>query len=148
MAAGTPVPYNHARFLMASGDLELDAGDIKALLVTSTYVPDNDAHQFLSHVTNEVAGNGYARATLAYTGVTRVAKGTNLTRFSSDPVEFPAAGGPITARRMILFKDTGLAATSPLLSHVLLDATPADVTAADGEKIRVTPHASEGWLYL
>jgi hypothetical protein len=148
MAAGTPVPYNHARYLLAEGDLDLGAGDIKALLVTSAYTPDVDAHDFLDDVTNEVAGNGYARQTLAYSGVTRVAKGANKTRLSSDPVEFAAAGGSIVARRMILFKDTGNPATSPLLSHVLLDSTPADVTALDGEKIRVTPHATEGWAYL
>jgi hypothetical protein len=148
MAAGTPVPYNHARYLLAEGDLDFGAGDIKALLVTSAYTPDNDAHDFVDDVTNELAGSGYARQTLAYSGVTRVAKGTNKTRLSSDPVEFLAAGGPLTARRMILFKDTGTPATSPLLCHVLLDSAPADVTAADGEKIRVTPHATEGWLYL
>lgn len=148
MAAGTPVPYNNARHLVGSAALDLSTGDIKALLVTSAYTPNNDTHTMLSDVTNEVAGNGYARATLTYAGVTRWAKGTNLSRLSSDVVEFTATGGSIVARRMILFKDTGNPATSPLISHVLLDAAPADVTALDGEKIRVTPHATEGWVYV
>jgi hypothetical protein len=146
MAAGTPVPYNHARHVIGQGGVNLETATIKQLLVSSAYTPDNDAHQFVSDLTNIVTANlVVARPQIANQTWT---KGTSKSRLSSDPTEFVASGGSVVGRRIITFVDTGNDATSLLLSHCLLDSTPADVTALDGEKIRVTPHATEGWVYL
>ncbi len=41
------------------------------------------------------------------------------------------ATGTLTARRAVVYKDTGSGATSPLLCSVLLDNTPANVSATD-----------------
>lgn len=147
--AASSTAFNHAKYLLATGALDLSTGDIKCLLTTSTFTPDIDAHQFLTSVANEVTGNGYARQTLTYSGVTRVGKDdtNDRTAFKSENVEFTASGGSIVARRAIFFKDTGVAGTSPLLFHVLLDTTPADVTATDGQKLRITM-PTNGWLTL
>ncbi len=147
--AATVEIYNNARVLAGTGALDLSTGNIRCLLVTSTYTPNLDTHNWLSDITNEVTGNGYARQTLTYGTVTRFALDTvtDRARFKSDNVEFTASGGSITARRAIFFKDTGVAGTSPLLFSVLIDNTPADVIAADGQKIRLTMNAN-GWLEI
>lgn len=143
--ASTATAYNHARYLLATGALDLSSGTFKMALVTSTYTPDYDTHQFVSSLTNELSGNGYARQTLASVAVT---KGTNKTKFSSANAVFTASGGSLVARRAVIFKDTGVAGTSPLICSVLLDSTPADVTATDGGSITVAPDATNGFDYL
>lgn len=147
--AATVEIFNNARTLLGSGALDLSTGNIRCLLVTSAYTPNIDTHNWLSDITNEVTGSGYARQTLTYAGVTRYAldTATDRARFKSDNVEFTASGGSITARRAIFFKDTGVAGTSPLLFSVLMDNTPADTIAADGQKIRLTMNAN-GWLEI
>lgn len=148
--AVTSTPYNHARYLLATGALDLGAGTFKMALVTSTYTPDLDTHQFLSSLTNELSGNGYARSTLNVSSGVYVAKGTNKTRFLTTNGVFTASGGSLVARRAIIFKDTGNAATSPLICSVLLNdaAGGTDVTATDGGSITVTPDATNGFLYV
>jgi hypothetical protein len=54
--------------------------------------------------------------------------------------------GSVSARGMVLFKDTGNVATSPLFAYVLLDNTPADVSSSVG--IEVTPNATNGWILV
>jgi hypothetical protein len=151
MAAPTATPYNRARSLYGDGattaDLDLVGDSIKALLVSSAYVPNFDTHAALADITNELAGNGYARQTLANKTWARVGSGATAKQvFKSDKVTFSASGGALTARAMVLFKDTGTPATSILLSYTLLDSAPADVTSSTG--IEVTPDATNGWLYL
>jgi hypothetical protein len=151
MAAPTATPFNRARSAYGDGvttaDLDLVGGSVKALLVSSTYVPNYDTHATLADITNELAGNGYARQTLANKTWSRVGSGATAKQvFKSDKVTFSASGGALTARRMILFYDTGTASTSILLVDVLLDSAPADVTSSTG--IEVTPDATNGWLYL
>lgn len=143
--ATTSTGYNHARYLLATGALDLSTGTFKALLVSSLYTPDFDNHQFLSSITNELAGNGYSRQIL---GAVAVAKGVNKTTFKSSNIVFSATGGPLVARRCIIFKDTGTAGTSPLLAAVLMDSTPADVTITDGGTLTLTADATNGWLYI
>jgi hypothetical protein len=54
------------------GSVDLDTDTIKVMLVTSSYTPNQDTHDFKDDVTNEVAGAGYAAggATLANETVT------------------------------------------------------------------------------
>lgn len=143
--AVTATPYNNARHLLGTAGLNLSTATIKALLVTSTYVPDFDAHDYLDDVTNEVSGSGYARQTLANKTWSKDAP-NDRSKLSSDPVAWTAAGGSITARRAILFVDTGTPATSPLIGAILLDDTPADVVVNDGGVLTLTPDATGGWL--
>ena len=91
---------------------------IKVALCTSSYTPNQDTHEFFSDVTNEVAnGNGYTTGgetlttkTLSYTA------GTNVATFDADDVTWSTS--TITARYAVIYKDTGVAGTSPLMGYV------------------------------
>jgi len=56
--------YNTSKKYLMNGGVDLDTDDIRILLTTSTYTPDIDAHEYVSHVTNECTGTGYARKAL------------------------------------------------------------------------------------
>lgn len=98
--------------------VDLLADTIKVALVTSTYVPDIDAHHVYNDITNEVAnGNGYTTG-----GVTLGTK-TSTINDTNDRGEFDAAvaqwtGATFTARGAVIYKDTANGATSTLLAYI------------------------------
>jgi len=147
--ASTTSLFNNARQLIGGGDLDLNGGGtFKLALVSSSYTPDLDNHDYFNDITNELStANGYTAGGATLTSVT-LTKGTNKSIFSSAYVEWTASGGSIAARRAILYLSTGNTSTSALIASILLDNTPADVTATDGNKLRVTPDATNGWFYL
>jgi hypothetical protein len=96
---------------------------IKCTLHTATYAPNQDTHTFASDLTNELAtGGGYTAG-----GVTLASKttaydsATNQTRLDAADVSW--AGMSNTFRYAVVWKDTGTAATSPLIGYVDLGAT-------------------------
>lgn len=89
---------------------------IKVALTTSTFTPNQDTHDFFNDVTNEVSGGGYAQVTLTGKSVTYDTT-TNETRLISS-LNPSWTSASFTARWAIIFKDTGTAATSPLLGYV------------------------------
>lgn len=94
---------------------------IKVALVGPTYVPDQDAHEFYNQVTAELAtANGYTQGGALLTNRTiSYDPATNQARLIADPVSWSTTpDGSITARRAVIFKDTGTPATSPLLGWV------------------------------
>jgi len=56
-----------------------------------------------------------------------------------DPADmvWTASGGSITARFAVLYENAG-----DVVCYCLLDSTPADVTATDGNTLTITLHAS------
>ncbi|OGS41380.1 MAG: hypothetical protein A3K77_06395 [Euryarchaeota archaeon RBG_13_31_8] len=97
-------------------DIDFLADDIKVALCTSGYSPNQDTHEFLSDITNEVSGVGYTAGgkllenkTETYTAL------TNTTKWDADDTQWAAS--TITARYAILYKSTGNAATSPLIAY-------------------------------
>jgi hypothetical protein len=124
-------------------ELDLVNDTIKAVLVSSAYVPNYDTHAFLSDVPAGLRVG--AAVALAGKAWTKVGAGDAAKRkFTSNMVAFPAA----TARGMVIFKDTGVEGTSLLLHYTLLNdaAGGTDVTSAVG--IEVTPDATNGWFAL
>lgn len=55
--------YNNAKKLLGNGSIDwASVGQtFRVLLASSSYVPDIDAHVFVSSVTNELSGGGYSR---------------------------------------------------------------------------------------
>ncbi len=110
-------------------EIDLDTDAIKVMLVTSTYTPDQDVHQYKSSVTNEVTGTGYtARGatlgskTVTYTGATNV--------FAFDAADATWTTSTITARTAVVYDDaTGVDATAPLLCYF---QESADVSTTAG----------------
>jgi hypothetical protein len=147
-APGTP--FNKARYKLASGQINLATADIRCCLATSGYVPNIDTNEFLAVLgANEVTANGAQRVIPANKALSEDAT-NDRAKFTSDPVEFgPATGSPIVARYEVFYVHTGNDATAPLLWYVLLDDTAGgtNVTAAVGQKLKVTPHAN-GWAQV
>lgn len=101
---------------------------VKVMLTTSTYTPNQDTHDFKDDVTNEVSSTGYTAggASLASKAATYDAA-SNTVRLDADDVTWSSV--TFTARYAVIYKDTGTAATSPLLGWVDFgaDQSPAGV---------------------
>lgn len=90
---------------------------IKTSLHTSTYVPDQDVHDFFDDATNEITGTGYTAG-----GVTLGSKtltydtASNETRLDAADASWTSSS--FTARIAVVYKSTGTASTSPLMGYV------------------------------
>ena len=130
MASGTWTLTNAGRKNLLNGTFDLDSDSWKvALFQSSSNI--GAASTTYAALTNEVAAaNGYATGgiavTLVLTGTTSVA-----VAFQTNPV-WTATGGNIAARTAVLYEVGG-----NVLAYCLLDATPADVTATDGNTLTI-----------
>jgi hypothetical protein len=100
-----------------SGAINWTSDTIKVALCTSSYVPNQDTHDFFNDVTNEVTGTGYTA------GGASLASKTSTYDTASDQVRLDAADtswttSTITARFAVVYKSTGTASTSPLIGWV------------------------------
>lgn len=102
----------------AARRVDWDADTIKVSLHTSSYSPDQDTHDFFNDATNELgAGAGYtAGGETLTTSAPAYDTGTNTLRLDAADVTWSAA--TFTCRYAVIYKDTGTAATSPLLGWV------------------------------
>lgn len=95
-----------------------DSDTIKCSLQTSTYVPNQDTHQFYTSVTNEVTSTNYTAGgatisplTAAYTGATNV--------YNLDGADATWTTVTFTMRNAAVYDTTpGTSATDPLLMYV------------------------------
>ena len=100
------VIYNSFKRDIANGSIDLDTDTIKLMLVTSTYVPNQDTHTKRSDITNEVTGTGYVAGGFAL--VNKSVTQNNTTDagvFTADAINIPNA--TITARGCVLYKSRG-----------------------------------------
>lgn len=89
---------------------------LKVALTTSTHVPNHDTDAYFSDLTNEISGTGYTAGGVTVTSVTlNYVTGTNLVVVDAVDPEWTTA--TFTARNCHLYKDTGVAATSPLIAY-------------------------------
>lgn len=110
------VVYNSFKTELGKGSLDLVNDTIKVMLVTSTYTPDPDLHDFVDDVTNEVSGTGYTAGGQALANKSVTQDNTDDEGvFDADDVTW--ANSSITARGAVIYKDTGTPATSPLLCY-------------------------------
>ena len=80
--------------LNKEADLLLD--DVRVMLCTSSYVPNQDTHDYIDHVTNEVVGVGYTAGGKALTGkVLTYDPATNKTTFAAANVSAIVGTSPI-----------------------------------------------------
>lgn len=99
-------PKAKESLLSQNPSIDLDTDTIKAVLVTSAYVY-SAAHQYHS----ELAGVVATSAGLA-------GKSIALGVFDADNLTFSAVGSGSTVAAIVLFKDTGVSATSPLIAYL------------------------------
>jgi hypothetical protein len=99
-------------------EVDFDSDTIKVALLTSSYTPDQDAHDYFNDVsTYEVSGTGYTAGgnTLASKTATYDA-GTNV--IVLDAADTTWSSSTITARYAVVYDSTGTAATSALIGYV------------------------------
>lgn len=123
--------------------IDLDGDTIKLALLTSSYTPDQDAHDFYDDVSaNEVGASGTYPAGGATLSVTITQDDTdNEGVFDATDVSFTSA--TISARYGVIYKSTGVASTSPLICLIDFGST---VTSTAGT-FAIT-FASEGILNI
>lgn len=134
-AAGTWAMTNGGRTNLVDGTFDIDSDTYKMALFLSTSNLGASSTTYAG-VTNEHANaNGYTTGGIA---VTLTLSGTTTVTIDidTDPV-WTASGGSITARYAVIYEVGG-----NILFYCLLDDTPADVTATDGNTLTVAAHAS------
>lgn len=130
---------------VASGSVAWATDTIKVSAHTSSYVPTQATDQFFTDATNELStANGYTAggATLGTKSVTLTSLVTSLRAAAT--VWTPSAGQTLTARILVIRKDTGTGSTSPLLGWVDLGAD----TSATGAAFTVTWDSTDGALKI
>lgn len=100
--------------------INLKTDTIKGSLHTSSWVPDIDADEFWSHVDNEVASSGTYTAGIAGGVTLTMSISTDDTDNEGvvDATDVSITSATITARYFVFRKDTGVAATSPVLWYL------------------------------
>lgn len=140
MAAGKWKMYRSAKEFIGDGTIDLDTHTFKCALFLSTSNCNTLTHDELADLTNQHANaNGYTTGGVTLTSVTWNSSG-GTTTFDFDNPSWTASGGNITARFAVIYDDT--ASGDPLVAVCLLDTTPADVTATDGNPFTISIHAS------
>jgi len=96
------------------------AGTLRVALVTATYTPNQNTHEFWSDVSaNEVSGTNYTAGGNAAANATVTMDAAGLVKFDADdPAAWlQSATGFSNARRAIIYYDTGIATTSRLVAY-------------------------------
>ena len=110
-------------------EIDFDSDDIRIMLCTAGYTPDQDTHQYKNQVTNETSGTGYTAGgvALASKAVTYTAGTNTLTLDCADPSWSTAT---ITARYAVVYDNTPATdATRPLIGFIDFGA---DVSSTAG----------------
>jgi hypothetical protein len=96
--------------------IDLLVDPLKGMLATTAYVPDLTTHTVLADVSPEVSGNPYTAGGLTLTGRT-LGVTAHVARFAADDLSWApdAVNGFANAGCLVLYKSTGVAATSPLI---------------------------------
>jgi len=111
------VIYNSFKKQLLNAGINFGTSTVKLMLVTSTYTPNQDTDDFQNDVTNEVVGTGYVA------GGTALASGTVTQDDTDNEAVYDAADvtwgtSSLTARAAVLYKDTGVGSTSPLIAYI------------------------------
>lgn len=111
------VIFNSFKRDIMNGGIDLDTDTIKVALVTSSYTPDQDAHDNFDDVTNEASGTGYSAGGATLGSVTVSADNTD-NEGVFDAADTTWGSSTITARGAVIYKSTGTASTSKLIAYI------------------------------
>lgn len=146
MAAGKWKVYDLAKKYLADGTFDLDSTSnwkMALFLSTSNAETLGSGIDVYGDLTNEHANaNGYTTGGVALTGITWSQSGGTVT-FDCDDAVWTAASGSIVARFAVIYQNATLnTIVKPLLCVSLLDVSPANVTATDGNTLTIAINAS------
>ena len=118
----TPKWYSSTVFTTFNGSaaVDIDTGTFKLMLVTSSYTPSQDTHNFRDDLgANEASGGsgytsgGFTLASLAFT------QSTNTLNWDAADISQAITGGPFAFRYGVFYKALGGASSAdPLLGYV------------------------------
>jgi hypothetical protein len=112
--------YNSAKLRLLQRNFDFENDDFKVALVTATYSADKDAHEFFTDVTSESSGTNYTAGGKALENIVLSQDDAN-DRAILDADNLVWSVATLVARAAVIYKDTGSAATSPLLAYVDFD---------------------------
>lgn len=136
MAAGAWTFTDGARTRMLNGTFDFDTDSFRVGLYLSTS-NIGASSTTIAGVTNEHANaNGYTTGGFNLSALTLSGTTTVTVDDGTDP-NWTASGGSITARYAVLYENGG-----DVVCYCLLDSTPADVTATDGNTLTIQLHAN------
>ena len=147
MAAGKWKLYEAANLRLADGTFDMDNASLgltmALFLSTSNCNTLSVGTGLYGDLTNEHAnGNGYTTGGIALTNEVWTKSGSVAT-FDCDNVVWTASGGSIVARFAVIYCNATVnSIVKPLLAVCLLDTTPANVTATDGNTLTIAINAS------
>lgn len=135
--------YNSAMFHEAKGNIDYDTDTFKAMLVTSAYSPDVDAHDYRNDVTNEVSGTGYTAGGATTTVTVTQDNANNRVAISFAAITWATAtitnaraaviyksrGGASSADELVAYVDFGSDKSSSAADFVLTFSAPLYKTA-------------------
>jgi hypothetical protein len=99
-------------------EVDFDSDTIKVALLTSSYTPNQDTHDYFNDVSaNEVTGTGYTAGGITLSSKTATYdSGTNV--IVLDAADVTWSSSTITARYAVVYDSTGTASTSALIGYV------------------------------
>lgn len=135
--------FQSANKYIGDGTIDLDTNTFKVTLHTSSYVPNAATQTVYADLTNELStANGYTNGGATLGSVTWTQSTVTMT-FDAADTSWTASGGSITARYAVIRSTvTANGHVEPLLAYILLDITPADVTATSGNDFLLQWNAS------
>jgi hypothetical protein len=99
-------------------EVDFDSDTIKVALLSSSYTPDQDAHDYLNDVSSyEVTGTGYTAGGNTLGSKTATYDSANNVVIL-DAADTTWSSSTITARYAVVYGSTGTASTSPLIGYV------------------------------
>jgi len=134
MAAGAWTFTNAGRTSLLDGTFDIDSDTWKMALFLSTSNIGAGSTTYAGLTNEHANANGYTTGGNAT--VLSLSGTTTVTVDGTDEV-WTASGGSITARFAVIYEVGG-----NVLCYCLLDSSPADVTATNGNTLTVTIHAS------
>jgi hypothetical protein len=118
--------YGKGKEKLLSAGINMLTDTIKAALVKSAYSVNLATHEFLSDL----------GANVLDTNVTLSGRSVTLGVFDADPMIWEAVTAGDTASFVVLFKDTGVAGTSPLIYYI--DTISNFPTVTNGSDVAVS----------
>jgi len=120
--------YGKGRQKFLDADIDWSADTIKAILVdTASYTVAIDTHEFLS----DIAGGA-----IVGTAVTLGTKTSTLGVADAADLSFTGLSSAPTIEALVIYKDTGSAATSPLIAYI--DTATGLPVAAGATQVNVS----------
>jgi hypothetical protein len=124
-------------WIRTTGAVDVLADTLKMMLLTSSYTPDKD-HQFISDLTNELSGTGYAagfggsgRKTMTTKAIVKDTT-NDIVKLTADNPTWTAINAG-TARYLAVVKEVTSDADSPVLA--ILDINASAGVTTDGNDL-------------